>query len=168
MPHPEEAMKLRKHNKLEAGTAVVEGALTLLLLITFLFGIMEAGRFFNVQQTLTDAAREGARVAVAPITGSDTLNTADVVCNTIRTFTGSAGIKIQDIQINDVSIDNGSGCPTTSLAEPAAIIITVNGIVTKYARVRVRTTYQLITLAMFKSLNITLQGKALMRYETSN
>src|SRR5437867_289091 len=132
----QKAMKL--NNKLEAGTAVVEGALTLLLLITFLFAIMEAGRLFNVQETLTDAAREGARVAVAPTTGTDTLATADVVCNTIRTFTGSAGIKIKDIQINDVSIDNGTGCPTSSLAEPAAINITVNGIATKYARVRVQ------------------------------
>jgi len=161
-------MNLKKHNKPEAGTAIVEAALTLLMVLTFLFGIMEASRFFNVQQTLTDAAREGARVAVAPITGTDTLNTADVVCNTIRTFTGSAGIKIKDIQINDVSIDNGTGCPTSSLAEPAAISITVNGIATKYARVRVRTSYQLITLATFTSLRMTLQGKALMRYETSN
>src|SRR5438046_9592422 len=109
-------MKLRKHNKLEAGTAIVEGALALLLLITFLFGIMEAGRLFNVQETLTDAAREGARVAVAPIPQADTLKTADVVCNRSRTFTASTGIKINDYQMHHVSINLGMSCPTTCMA----------------------------------------------------
>ncbi len=48
------------------GSTLVESALTLLLLLTLVFGIIEFGRAFNVYQTMTNAAREGARFAVAP------------------------------------------------------------------------------------------------------
>ena len=57
----------------ENGTVIVETAFTVLLLFTFLFAIMEAGRLFNVQETLTDAAREGARFGVTPLTQTNTL-----------------------------------------------------------------------------------------------
>jgi Flp pilus assembly protein TadG len=46
------------------GTAVVEFAVVLPLLILILFGIIEFGWLFLVRQTLVNAAREGCRVAV--------------------------------------------------------------------------------------------------------
>lgn len=46
----------------ERGAAAVEMALLLPLLILLLLGIMEFGRAFNAQVTLTNAAREGVRV----------------------------------------------------------------------------------------------------------
>ncbi|MHA7239876.1 TadE/TadG family type IV pilus assembly protein [Arthrobacter sp. TMS1-12-1] len=48
--------------KAERGAAAVEMALLLPVLIFLLLGIMEFGRAFNVQATLTNAAREGVRV----------------------------------------------------------------------------------------------------------
>ncbi len=48
----------------EAGAAAVEFALVLPVLVLILGGIVEFGRAWNVRQVLTDAAREGARVAV--------------------------------------------------------------------------------------------------------
>ncbi len=42
----------------------MEFALTLPLLMLLLMGIVEIGRAWNMKQTLTDAAREGARLAV--------------------------------------------------------------------------------------------------------
>jgi Flp pilus assembly pilin Flp len=47
----------------ERGAAAVEFALILPVIIMLLFGIIELGRAWNVKQVLTDAAREGARVA---------------------------------------------------------------------------------------------------------
>jgi Flp pilus assembly protein TadG len=47
----------------ERGAAAVEFALVLPVIILLLFGIIEFGRAWNVKQVLTDAAREGARVA---------------------------------------------------------------------------------------------------------
>jgi Flp pilus assembly protein TadG len=47
-----------------AGAAMVEFALILPFLLVLLFGIIEFARAWNTRQVLTDAAREGARVAV--------------------------------------------------------------------------------------------------------
>ena len=52
-----------KSNTNERGAAAVELALILPLLLLILFGIMEFGRAYNVQVSLTQAAREGARYA---------------------------------------------------------------------------------------------------------
>ncbi|WP_264795255.1 TadE/TadG family type IV pilus assembly protein [Arthrobacter mangrovi] len=46
----------------ERGAAVVEFALLVPVLLALLIGIMEFGRGYNAQITLTEAAREGARV----------------------------------------------------------------------------------------------------------
>lgn len=46
----------------EIGAAAVEFALILPILVLFVFGIVEFGRAFNAQVTITHAAREGARV----------------------------------------------------------------------------------------------------------
>jgi Flp pilus assembly protein TadG len=54
-----------RHNN-ERGTALLEMALTLPLLLLVSIGIFEFGRAYQTQQVLTNAAREGARVAVLP------------------------------------------------------------------------------------------------------
>lgn len=46
----------------ERGAAAVEFALILPILVSLLIGIVEFGRAYNAQITLTAAAREGARV----------------------------------------------------------------------------------------------------------
>jgi Flp pilus assembly protein TadG len=53
------------------GGTLVEAALILLLAFTFIFAIIEFGRVLSVYQTMTDAAREGARFAVAPCQSAD-------------------------------------------------------------------------------------------------
>jgi Flp pilus assembly protein TadG len=50
----------------EKGSELVEAALIISLLLTFLIGIIWIARGFNVYQTMRRAAREGARFAVAP------------------------------------------------------------------------------------------------------
>jgi Flp pilus assembly protein TadG len=54
--------RLRKEN----GTALMEAAFTLPILLLIAVGIFEFGRAFQTWQVLTNAAREGARVAVLP------------------------------------------------------------------------------------------------------
>jgi Flp pilus assembly protein TadG len=46
------------------GQALVEFALIVPMLLLLVLGVVEFGRAWNVYQTLTDAAREGARTAV--------------------------------------------------------------------------------------------------------
>ena len=54
----------------DAGAAVVEFALILPLLLLVLFGIIDFGRALNNQITLTQAAREGVRVASLRVTST--------------------------------------------------------------------------------------------------
>ena len=48
----------------ERGTAILETALTLPLLLLVSVGIFEFGRAYQTTQVMTNAAREGARVAI--------------------------------------------------------------------------------------------------------
>ncbi len=50
----------------ERAAELVEAALVLPILLTLLLGIFWIGRAFNVYETITRAAREGARYAVLP------------------------------------------------------------------------------------------------------
>ncbi|MBI2819855.1 MAG: pilus assembly protein [Acidobacteria bacterium] len=50
----------------EKGSEIVEGALVITILLTFLIGIIWIARGYNVYQTMNRAAREGARFAVLP------------------------------------------------------------------------------------------------------
>lgn len=50
----------------ERGSAMVETAIVLPLLLMLMVGIFEVGRAYETWQVLTNAAREGARMAVTP------------------------------------------------------------------------------------------------------
>lgn len=59
----------------ERGAALLEMALTLPLLLLVCVGILEFGRAYQTWQVMTNAAREGARIAVLPgITNTDVTN----------------------------------------------------------------------------------------------
>lgn len=52
--------------KSETGTVLVEAAVTVPILLLLTVGIFEFGRAYQTWQVLTNAAREGARIAVLP------------------------------------------------------------------------------------------------------
>lgn len=54
------------HLRRQRGAELVEMAFILPLLLMLLIGIFWAGRAYNIYETITRAAREGARVAVTP------------------------------------------------------------------------------------------------------
>ena len=56
-----------RHGRTRRGQALVEFALILPILMILLMGIIEFGRAWNVKQVLTDASREGARLAVVAV-----------------------------------------------------------------------------------------------------
>jgi Flp pilus assembly protein TadG len=57
---------LSSRGRSERGAALLEMALTLPLLLLVCVGILEFGRAYQTWQVLTNAAREGARIAVLP------------------------------------------------------------------------------------------------------
>lgn len=89
------------------GQALVEFAITVPLLLILLIGIVDFARAWNVYQVLTDAGREGTRLAVV-----DNGSTTAEVRTVIKTAAARAGILLQD---TDITIDEatGRGEPTT-------------------------------------------------------
>src|SRR2546426_3489462 len=63
---PSRLARWRRLSASERGTALLETALTLPLLLLVSVSIFEFGRAYQTWQVLTNAAREGARVAVLP------------------------------------------------------------------------------------------------------
>jgi Flp pilus assembly protein TadG len=77
----------------EKGAELVETSLVILLFILLVLGIFQFGRALNVYQTITNAAREGARFAVAPQRGgSVSYPSTDEVRTVIVNFLNSANL----------------------------------------------------------------------------
>ena len=83
----------------DSGQSLVEFAIVLPILLALLVGIFEFGVAWNRKQVLTNAAREGARLAVLPST-MDT-DTVDV---TIDVYLTSAGIAPGDVSRSYLNI----------------------------------------------------------------
>jgi TadE-like protein len=60
------AMSFRRRLGCDKGAELIEFALVFPLLLLVMFGIMDFGLLFQHYETVTNAAREGARVAVLP------------------------------------------------------------------------------------------------------
>ena len=153
-------MRFKGTESSQRGAAMVEAALTMLTLLVLLFAIFEAGRMLNIQQTLANAAREGARVSVLPAaaTGtppvpSDTLPTAAQVRLRVRTFLDAAGLNGAVVPDSDILVDQAY----TPVAGS-----------TIFSRVTVKVPYKVLSISMFNVLpNLKLQGQATMRNETN-
>jgi Flp pilus assembly protein TadG len=91
----------------ERGAAAVELALVMPILVMLLFGIIEFARVWNVRQTMTDAAREGARVAVV---NNGLISAAVLQDSVIRIVTNAASAAGMDLaQLTVTSTGIGSG-----------------------------------------------------------
>ena len=75
MHRPSRLARLRRLSASERGTALLETALTLPLLLLVSVSIFEFGRAYQTWQVLTNAAREGARVAVLPNPAAGSIET---------------------------------------------------------------------------------------------
>jgi Flp pilus assembly protein TadG len=131
----------------ERGSALVEAAATMLGFLIIIFGIFEAGRMISIQQTITNAAREGARLSVTPLWGgTDDLRVADVEPR-VRTFLNASGL-------------NGAAA-TVNVDQAHTVGTTVHSLVT------VTVPYRVLSISMFSFLEVDLQGEAMMRNETN-
>ena len=76
----------RSHRRKRWGAAAVEFAVVAPIFLLLVFGIIEFGRAIMVQQMLTNASREGARLAV--LDGSTTAQIETTVENYLATIQG--------------------------------------------------------------------------------
>ena len=96
----------------ERGAALLEVALTLPLLLLVATGIFEFGRAYQTWQILTNAAREGARVAVLP-----GVNDAAVEERVVEYMTSGLLPRAGDADViidRDTEVDIGAGTASAS------------------------------------------------------
>ena len=137
----------------ERGSAMVEAAITIPLLLMLMVGIFEVGRAYETWQVLTNAAREGARMSVTPSSSPATTTAL------IRKY-------MADGQLNNAS--------TAVVAVNKSSSITVNGTAVSASQVTVDYPFQFIMLQPVVRLvspsatvggPITMRATAVMRNE---
>jgi len=141
-----------KRARRESGQALIEAALTVPILLLIAIGIFEFGRAYQTWQILTNAAREGARLAVVP-------NATDVETR-VRQY-------MQDGQLSKYG--------TAPVTVDAAATITVNGLPVSATKVTIDYPFDFVMLGPVARLipgspgtlgsSLTMQASALMRNE---
>ena len=102
-------LSLPRWGKRDEGQAIVEFALVAPIFLLLVFGVVEFGRAWNVYQTLTDAAREGARTAVV----ANSPVTLDTVAYRINTNLFAAGLDTASATKTVTGFRAGTGTPAT-------------------------------------------------------
>jgi Flp pilus assembly protein TadG len=78
----------------ERGAAAVETAIVLPVLLLVIFGIIDFGRALDAKIQLTQAAREGARVAALPVAIHPGASTATMVSDRVAASTSLTGVTV--------------------------------------------------------------------------
>ncbi|WP_153505868.1 TadE family protein [Cumulibacter manganitolerans] len=120
----------------DRGAAAVEFALVVPVLILIVVGIIEFGRTYNVQTTLSGAAREGVRVMALR---------NDPVAAKAAVKSAAAGLSLSDTQISV----SPTSCTVAAGAQPPTATVTV--------------TYRVSFLTGLLGSGITVSGKGVMR-----
>jgi Flp pilus assembly protein TadG len=102
--------RLGRRGRDDRGQALVEFALLVPILLLLILGVVEFGRAWNAYQVITDAAREGARVAVVNNTSA---NVADSVEFTVRSAMGRAGLDHNTATIDLQGVGGDTGTSAT-------------------------------------------------------
>ena len=113
----------------ERGAAAVEMALVMPLLILMVMGIIDFGRIFNGEIQLSQAAREGARIAAL---GSPTFVVGDVGDRTRAAlfnpaFQGAGStITVHVVDINGTDMTGGAEAVCTGATYFGQVTVTIN------------------------------------------
>jgi Flp pilus assembly protein TadG len=110
--------RIRRSWRSESGAELVELALALPLLLLVVMGIIDFGFLFQRYEVVTNAAREGARIAALPNYGGANLETN--VRTRVGQYMAAAGLDDPDFDVNDdvtvsapTPVSIGGNCMTT-------------------------------------------------------
>jgi len=147
----------------ERGVTVVEGAIFIIAFFMLILGVIELGRFLSMRQVLTNAAREGARFAIAPLSQTNTLPDETEVIARVNTFLNAGAVTGAT-----VTTTCPLTAPETCTTKSATMSVTTGLLTTEYTMVTVSKPYNVVTApGFFNALTITLTGTSMMRRETS-
>ncbi len=91
------------------GQNLVEFALVAVLLLALVLGIVEFGRIWMTFQVITNASREGARVAALPTGFSDDA----AVLGKVNEYLDSANLDASDATVTVANVDGATGTNAT-------------------------------------------------------
>lgn len=134
-----------------SGQSLVEFAIVLTLMVLMFVGICEFGRAWNIYQTLTNAAREGARLAALPAG----FTTPAEVQTRISSYMSNAGLdpNTASIAIGGAGVDGGTGTQVSvSIGYP-------------YQFVYVGPVIRLVNAGATAGGAVTIQAQVVMRNE---
>jgi Flp pilus assembly protein TadG len=109
-------MSRRGKGRSDRGAAAVEMALVLPLLIALVFGIIDFARIFNAEIQLSQAAREGVRLAAI---GAPTYTSVQAVSRA-KDAAPSPGFTANTISVPTVQMCSG----TSGLNDTATVVVT--------------------------------------------
>jgi Flp pilus assembly protein TadG len=98
----------------ERGSVLLEMALTLPLLLLVTVAIFELGRAYQTQQIITNAAREGARLAVLPDASTANIETR------VRQYLTQG--QLADVQNASVSVNTTATIPMGGATVSASVV----------------------------------------------
>lgn len=143
----------RSHRRqFRSGSAIVETAFMLPILLGVTFGVVEFGRALMVSNLLTNAAREGARLGIVP-----GISTAEVKANVVEQVKNTVGTTILASAV-DVTITPYPGNPNPGNE-------TANALTRDLVAVNVSVAYDDVGYFFRYLAGITLRGQAAMRHE---
>lgn len=136
-------MRRRVHeHSADRGAAAVEFALVLVPLLLLVFGIIDFGRLYNEQMTLTSLARAGARMASLSPASPDP--TTAIKNRLLADAPGWLGLSAEQITVQR--------CATTGGAAPGSATVTISS----------RFTLTIAQLANLDKAGVDLTGKGTM------
>ena len=114
--------KIKKQKEIRYyGTAVVETAIVLGLLLLLTMGTIEYGWIFLKSQQITNAVRQAARVAIRPdATNEQVVNTIDDLMD--KAGMASSGYNIDKPDVTSISTGDALTIKITVLCENVALI----------------------------------------------
>jgi len=147
----------------ERGVTAIEGVIFIIAFFMLILGVIELGRFLSMRQVLTNAAREGARFAVAPLSQTNTLPNESEVVARVNAFLTAASV---------TGTTTTTMCPVGAAevcsSYDASMSVNTGLVTTQYTKVTVTRPFSVITApGFFNALTMTLRGEAVMRRETS-
>lgn len=140
----------------ERGTAIIETALTLPLLLFVGIAILEFGRAYQTSQVLTNAVREGARVAVLPN------QAADAVDSRVRQYLNIGGL-VSDSSVGVAVTPFNVATGTSSTAPGSQVTVTY-----PFTFIVMQPVAQLVVSGSMVGAPITVTKTAVMRNETGS
>jgi len=128
----------RNHSKsTERGAELVEFALVLPILLVVIAGLWDFGRAFRTYQAITNAAREGARLAVVPAG----INQKEAIQNRVKDYLGKSSLDTSFITSGNIDTyinvrnplnDAGNTALTVNLPNGGTAVVTVSRVSVNY------------------------------------